>query len=132
MAENIKDYFVIDASFTLSYFLPDEESALADKLFGKYACKEVYFMSTALFPFEVLNSLKVNILRRRISHDFGLNLAHQFLDYLIPIEEIDFLKTFEIAVEENLTVYDASYVALARKKKCQLLTLDQRLEKLAS
>ncbi len=132
MAGNTKEYFVVDASFVLSYLFPDEKSDVADEFFRKLAKDEVHCFSTVLFPLEVLNTLKVGVLRKRINNDFALSLAEQFFRYAIPTETVDLQKTFNLALQENLTVYDASYVALAREKQFPLLTSDAKLKKLAA
>lgn len=130
MAGNTNDEFVIDASFMLAYLLPDETSEIADEFFEKYAQGKVDCISTALLSFEVLNSLKVGITRKRIAERDALQLAEQFFRLHIQLKEVDTLKAFSVAIDENLTVYDASYVELARRQHVPLLTLDRKLEKL--
>ncbi len=130
MAESIKRY-IVDASFILSYLLPDEEKdATTRALFEQFKKGTVIFLAPELLPFEVCNSIKVAIIRHRITSLQAKKLIKVFLEYGISFESINFLKTFLLAEEHNLSLYDASYLALAKTKRASLLTADKRLQAL--
>lgn len=122
---------VVDASFILSFLLPDEKKAETDEVFVKFQKGQVIFLSNRLLPFEVLNSLKLAFIRKRISRTQAIELMEVFLDYKIQLKDTEFDETFNLALEEDLTVYDASYLYLARKLDVPLLTLDNQLKKLS-
>lgn len=122
--------FVVDASFILSYLLPDERIMNTDLIFKKFQSGQITFLSTKLLPFEVLNSLKQAVIRKRISNPKATQLMKVFLDYHIFVEGVDFNETFQLALNTDLTVYDASYLYLAKENSLELLTLDDRLKKL--
>lgn len=130
MAGNI-DSFVIDASFILANLLPDEQSQEADEIIRSYRNGEVYLISSAIFNLEVLNGLKSQQLRRRITKEKCFELAKTFLEIGISCEDVDDYETFIISQKLGLTVYDASYVWLAKSKDIPLLSLDRRMKKLA-
>ncbi|OGD94986.1 hypothetical protein A3F02_03720 [Candidatus Curtissbacteria bacterium RIFCSPHIGHO2_12_FULL_38_9b] len=130
MAASIKS-FVVDASFVLSSLLPDEKSPETDKLLRKYVTGEINLLSTSVFELEVFNGLRSAILQKRVLEGDATTIAEKFLKLRISCENIDSYEAFLIAKKENLSVYDASYVFLARSKRVPLLTLDSRLEKLA-
>ena len=130
MAAKIKT-FVVDASFVLSSLLPDEKSPEADKLLGRYVAGEIDLVSTNVFELEVFNGLRSAILQNRIAKRDALAIAERFLKLSISCEGIDPYRAFLIAQKENLSVYDASYVFLARSKNLPLLTLDRRMARLA-
>jgi predicted nucleic acid-binding protein len=46
------------------------------------------------------------------------------------MEYID--EAFEISIRQNITVYDSLYIALAKKKKLELLTADEMQAQVAS
>lgn len=131
MEENTNLQHVVDASFVLSYILPDENSDLTDKLFEKYYQGEITFISTFLLPFEVLNSLKTSVTRKRLSKKTAFLLAKQFLKYKISLYGIDFFQALLLSQKENITFYDASYLYLAKSHNIPLLTLDRALSRFA-
>lgn len=130
MAENINKVFVIDASFILNYLLPDEKKTQVDDIVNLYIKRSIDFISTTLFPFEVLNSLRILILRKRLTDGFAAELAKLFFKLDIIYHEIDMYRTFLLAQKYNLTVYNASYVCLAKEKGIKLLTFDAQLQQL--
>ncbi|MBI2327619.1 type II toxin-antitoxin system VapC family toxin [Candidatus Curtissbacteria bacterium] len=124
--------FVIDASFVLSSLLPDEESPEADKLLKKFVIGEIDLVSTNVFELEVFNGFRSAILQKRVSSENVLAIAERFLKLGISCENIDSYGAFLISQKENLSVYDASYVWLARSKNFPLLTLDAKLRRILS
>lgn len=131
MAGNI-DTFVVDASFILASLLPDEKSPESDEVVRRYLKREIQIVSSPIFNLEILNSLKAAKLSKRISSQGCLDFARQFLKLKIICEDIDVFQTFLLALETDLTLYDASYVWLARSKNVPLLSLDRRMVKLAA
>lgn len=127
MGESTKEHFVIDASFVLAFLLPDEYIQNVDNKFALYSQNKIHFFSTYLLPFEVLNALKVAVLRKRLDKNLAIKLASNFFDYKITLIKTDLDKSLQFAIKNNLTVYDASYVYLAKSKNIPLLTLDKRL-----
>lgn len=128
MAENTKSStFVVDASFILSALLPDEHAAKTDIVFEKFASGKITLQSSFLLPFEVLNGLKIAILRKRITSKQARVLAKSFLGWDILLEKVEFLKVLALSLKEDITVYDASYLWLAQKEKIRLFTLDKNL-----
>jgi len=119
---------VVDASITLSWCFPDEQSPLSLKVLERLKTGEVAIVP-AFWSFEVLNSLLIGEKRGRISQA----QTQSFLDDLKALAP-----TFDYATAEQvygpiqklcrdhrLTPYDALYVDLAMRKKCTLATLDE-------
>ena len=132
MAENTKfPTFVIDASFLLSALLPDEHIKKVDTMFTKFALHKVVFKSSYLLPFEVINSIKIAMIRKRIGAGDAKDLVELFLGWDITYEEVNFREIFDLALEKGITVYDASYLWLAKSMKVKFLTLDENLQKLS-
>ena len=132
MAEDISGEIVVDASFILAFLLPDERVEQADEIFDLYEDGKIDFISSVLLPFEILNGLRNSILRKRITKQQAADLAKEFFKIKISLVEIDFKQTFSLSLKENLSVYDASYVWLARLRRIPLLTLDSRLKRLTT
>ena len=45
------------------------------------------------------------------------------------VNTVNYENVVDLAILHKLSVYDASYLFLAKKYKCRLMTLDKRLEK---
>lgn len=121
----------VDASFILAYLLPDEKTP--DKeIFARHNAGEIQFISTYLLPFEVLNSLKFCFKQKRLSQFLAKGLMEKFFDLEIELLPVEFADVFKLAEKKNLTVYDASYLWLAKNKKVKLQTLDKQLKKIAA
>lgn len=129
MAANIKEY-TVDASFVLSFLLPDEDYQNIDEFFNQYKAGIIELLSTPLLPFEVVNGLKLAVVRKRIDTKYAKSRMKEFFNYQIKLRGVDFFDVFELAKKHNLTVYDACYLHLARGNKTQLLTHDKALQKL--
>ncbi len=131
MAESInhKKSFVVDASFVLSYLLPDERSAKSEKIFEGYEDKSIKLVSIWLLPFEVINSLTSAVKSKRVNLETARILIDAFLKLSIPLNPVDFQDCFNLSQKTGLTVYEASYLALAQSKHVSVLTLDNKLKK---
>jgi predicted nucleic acid-binding protein len=81
----------------------------------------------AILPFELANTARTKI-RKRPSEAGALraNLAAA-LDRRIVLRHVDFLAVVDLAVANDLSVYDASYLWLARRLGVRLVTLDKKL-----
>ncbi|OGG18476.1 hypothetical protein A2721_01665 [Candidatus Gottesmanbacteria bacterium RIFCSPHIGHO2_01_FULL_47_48] len=129
MAVNVKT-FVIDASAVLSFLL-SEETPNIDQRFNEFLNSEIQLVSSALLPYEVLNSLKMSVIRKRISSPQALELAETFLDYHILTKQVNYKDCLKLALSENLTFYDASYLRVSKDLHHPLITLDPHLQKYA-
>lgn len=129
--ENTDTTFVVDASFILSFLLPDEDSTQADKVFEQYRVGGIQLVSSAILPFEVVNGVRYAVASRRIEKNIASQLVKDFLKLDILLVNIGLGDVFMFALEKDISVYDASYIYLARQKGTRLLTLDKRLKRLA-
>lgn len=114
---------VIDTSYVMSWLLPDEKSPKSVK---------EQLVAPDLLVYEVINALKTSVRRKRITDDIAQQLLHEFEGWNIQYFKIDNESVLDLAISEELSGYDASYLYLARKMKCELLTWDKKLGKLAS
>lgn len=129
MAETIRfpSKVVIDASVALAFLLPDEREIKIDALFKALAEGEVEIFIPALFYFEIANGLRSAVVRKRISSKLAGKLLKNLVKLKLGEKKTDWIETFQIALKENISFYDASYLALARKEKIPLLSLDKLL-----
>ena len=129
MAVNTK--LVIDASAVLARLLPDEKTPREIKnIFRQYQSEKLVLVAPNLLPYEVGNALRSLTLSHRIPTDLAPALFEDFLNLRISYVEIDFNRVLSLAISAKISVYDASYLFLARKLNANLLTLDKRLLKL--
>jgi predicted nucleic acid-binding protein len=122
--------FVLDASVTGAWLLPDEESLLAE--YVQDLLVEHHAVVPTVWWYEVRNTLLVAERRNRLSeaqtHFIQNSLVS--LPILFDAEPVQH-DLMEIARRNNLTVYDASYVELARRTALPLATLDNAMAKAA-
>lgn len=119
---------VVDASVVVKWFNVEEQSVNAERLKDRHLKTEVTLFSPILMIFEVLNALRYN-------PELGANDVNEAFDALLgiqiklyPVEEW-LSQAVLLAYEHGLTVYDASYIALANHLNCVLYTADSKLLK---
>jgi predicted nucleic acid-binding protein len=118
---------VIDASVIAKWFLEEVYSTNALLLRDKYIAGEIELASPCIMPFEVLNALRYSGI---YSKDALVNVVRSLDRY--GIELWDLIGTYgqrvvEVAMELDMSVYDASYVALAEIANAKLVTADEEI-----
>ena len=126
---NGMDQVVVDASVFAKLFIKEEYSENAYALRDAYIAKKVDIIVPSLFPYEVLNALKYSA-----SYDEKEleNLAEILDDYKLGIFNFNSnlgKRISSVATKYNITIYDASYVALAEMMNTLLYTADEKLIK---
>ncbi|MEM2191498.1 MAG: type II toxin-antitoxin system VapC family toxin [Archaeoglobaceae archaeon] len=92
--------------------------------------------SSDLFVLTRFFSARKRILSRRIDREQSLEALNILMEFaesniiLKPSKEI-LGRAFQIAINENITVYDASYIVLAERERFPLLTLDRKQTEVA-
>lgn len=122
---------VVDSSIAIAWLMPDENDAVAD-----HAIRDVIKSGAdvpALFLMEVSNVLVANARRGRIP---------SALNFFADLMELEFrqdsgatieavAQSMVLAERHSLTVYDATYLELARRLRRPLATLDKSLARAA-
>jgi predicted nucleic acid-binding protein len=119
---------VVDASVTLSWCFPDEQTDVSMGVLDRLQSGEKALVP-AFWAVEVLNTLLVGERRGRITAE----QTAMFLDTLkILNPALDYATLEQIAGpvqiicrDHRLTPYDALYIELAQRSGCPLATLDQ-------
>lgn len=113
---------VIDASAALALVFPDEEPPPA--LTG---ADLIGSLAPTLWPYEVLSAIRSAERRGRIepedAHQAAIALASLPLEFVHP----SFPDVLAVSRATGLSVYDASYLALALAYQVPLATRDRRL-----
>lgn len=109
---------VIDASYVLDILFPDEKMCEFPK---------EKIIAPTLLRYEVTNAIKMAVVRKRISQSVGLELIKEWKSWKIEYQDVDQTAVMKLAITTDLSVYDASYLWLAREKRATLLTFDKKL-----
>lgn len=128
MAGNI-DYYVVDASFLLSFLFPDENNSQVEKILDGVYSGKVKLIAPLLLPFEIFNGFWTAFIKGRVSENIIENLSEQFFNLNITFIEINYLEVLKLASSKELTFYDASYLYLSQAHNLPLLSLDKHLQK---
>jgi predicted nucleic acid-binding protein len=123
--------FVLDCSVALAWVMPDEDDERAD------AYLERLLVDRALVPqlwsLEVANVLLISGRCGRINDDEIENAINNLRSLPIDVDqkthEYAFAETFVYAAEHGLTVYDAAYLELAKRRDLPIATFDIGLSK---
>ena len=122
---------VLDASVALSWVLDEEDGLGAGNVLSDIASGKVLAIAPTIWLYETINALKMAIVRSRITQKQAaakisdiLEINPEFVDFGLLLSE-----SFEIAIKYELSMYDASYVSLAKLKGCDFYTGDTKLFK---
>lgn len=118
---------VVDASLIVKWFVEEEGSDKSLKLRDRYIEGKIRIIAPELIFFEVLNALYY---KRLFSEDELKEIsealeAYSFTTYSLKGEYAD--KAIEVAFKNDITLYDASYIALAIIKNTHMYTADSKL-----
>lgn len=118
---------VVDASVVVKWFVEEEYSREARLVRNAYSDGLIDLAAPTIMPFEVLNALKysAHFGEDELKHIAGILEAFQITLYNLEGELAE--RTVEIAMRKGVTIYDASYVALAEALDSTLYTADERL-----
>lgn len=122
---------IIDASILAKWFLLDEidrENAL--RIEKDYRKGLIFIALPSLAYYEVNNLFKSAVSSQRISKKDAEDLYEKgflALDFSVYFSNALLTKTLRKAVTENISAYDASYVALAQNLKIPFYTADEKL-----
>lgn len=123
---------VIDASVAVKWFLEEADTETSLVLQSDFLEGRLTLRVPSVFPFEVLNALTFS---RRFRQRELLEAARD-LDGIdiatVPLIGEYSEQTVTLAVREGISIYAASYLALAAALQCPLFTADETLVKFDS
>lgn len=122
--------FVIDASVTASWLLPDETDARADQAYALLDTDSA--VAPGLWWFELRNIFIVNERRGRIDQAKTQRALELLASLPIRLDhDAEEAALLALARRHRLTVYDAAYLELAQRQGLSLATLDDELARAA-
>ena len=120
---------VVDASVIVKWFVEEENSDKAIRLRDEYIDGKIRISAPELLLFEVLNALYY---KRLFSEEEMMKIAEALEAYsfsLYPLKGKYAEETLKIMYNNDITVYDASYLALAVLNNTHFYTADRKLIK---
>jgi len=118
--------FVTDASIVCAWFLPDENSQLANASFARLETQNAF--APTLLLYEVRNTLLIAERRHRIAATYVEESLLRLKRLKLNIVELsDDLVILNLARKHQLSGYDATYLALAVQQRLPLATNDKKL-----
>jgi predicted nucleic acid-binding protein len=123
---------VFDCSVTLAWFLKDERTAFTDTAFELLETAECWVPS--VWRLEFANALLFAERRKRVGREQRIEILDNAAQLSLRTDGTlaDVRSLSALAERRGLTVYDASYLELALRRGCDLITLDQDLADAAS
>ena len=121
---------VIDASVVLKWYLADEKySHTALGLLDKYISYELEIFAPSLLEYEVLNGLLIARRRGRIKKEIAIMAVEGFFGLEIEQKDISsfYPEIIHFSESYNLSIYDASYLAVADEQGILMVTPDGNL-----
>lgn len=116
---------VVDASVAVKWYIPERDHEPARALRDAYLRGDFDLTAPALFPFEVVNALRYSgVLDADQVEVAGETLSQYGVD-LVPFRRCG--PVAPAARELDVSIYDASYLALAATVEGRLYTADERL-----
>lgn len=126
--------FVLDNSVALAWCFEDEHSPAVMALLDRVAATGA--TAPLLWPLEALNGLLMAERRRRIGSEKRQQLAGLLRSLPITLDEETAGQAWEntarLAERFRLSIYDATYLELAQRRRLPLATLDRELKSAAA
>lgn len=120
----------VDASVIAKWYITEEYSEQALKLRDDYIEGKITLTAPSLLPYEVLNA--VNQAKKTVTIETLENVAESLTLYGIKLHQFQgeyAHQTARIAIENQVTIYDAAYITLAKLTNTTLYTADEKLRK---
>jgi len=123
----------IDASVALKWFLDEDYTENARNLLKAFRDGDVSLNAPSILQYEIGNALWTLAVKRNLVEQAFVEEAYHHLLALpieiIPLDPIDLQEAFSRACEFSITLYDASYLVVAKKTESQFVSADGELIK---
>lgn len=128
----MKTAVVVDANIGLKWIIDEEGSEEATALLDKWNNQGITMLAPYLFMYEITNILYQNVRKGRILLDRAMTGLGDILllgmDFDDSYDDSLGRRAIELTHQYDLkATYDAYYLALAEREKCELWTADSRM-----
>ena len=119
--------FVIDASVVVKWFIEEDDSPLALQLKQDHIKGVTTLLAPTLLLYEVANVLLFSRLFSSVEIKKSIHDHYNLeIDFINPSPDLT-SPAIELAFSRKITLYDASYLAIARAFDIKLVTADRKL-----
>ena len=121
---------VIDASVVLKWYLKDEEwGQKAISILEQHVAGNVALLAPTILHYEVLNALLVAERMGRTAENVTEEAFCGFVELEINFLDtfVDYIDILSLARSFRRSIYDGSYISLAKNKNIDFVTGDKRL-----
>lgn len=126
--------FVADASVAIAWVHPAQATPETDAMLDRLAAGDSLVVP-ALWPLEVANALTVLRRRRKLTVDEARTAIEIIRELPAVIDHeaaaIAFTRLVDLATQHELTIYDATYLELATRRRLPLASNDTRMKQAA-
>ncbi len=122
---------VIDASIAVKWFVNEDDSNKALEIRNSHINGDITLVVPEIMFLEVLNALRYKKLDKESLNNVNTDLFGMQL-HLEKTSEFILEKAIQIALNYDLTIYDALYASIAQIHGCPLVTVDEKLKKFPS
>jgi len=126
--------FILDASLTMSWCFQDEANSYADRVLNSLAQNRA--IVPEIWPMEVGNVLLVAERNKRLKQPDSLHFLKLLIQLPIQVDystkQRMFSAVLDLARDQNLSSYIASYLDLALQAGFPLATLDNHLQNVST
>jgi len=120
---------VLDASVIVKWFIKENDSDKAEIIKEQFINEEISIIVPSLLFYEILNALKYSSLFNAEELSLaGASIENYGFNVIMIKGEIR-ERMVEISINHDISVYDASYIALAEKFNTYLITADEKISK---
>lgn len=120
---------VVDASVLVKWFVDEEGSREALAIRRRYVEGEVEIVAPELIIFETLNALRYKGLFTEAELKRIAEALDAYAFGLYPLRGGYAAEAIRVAFENDITIYDSSYVSLAAREGAEMYTGDRDLIK---
>lgn len=118
---------VVDTSVAFKWYVAEGEASVdqARDLLSAHARREIRLITPGVMPFELMNVLRY----AGLNPDELREAAEAFAGFDLEVAPADaqlLMESARLALEHGLTIYDASFAALAALRGCDLVTADRK------
>ena len=123
----MRDSVILDSSVIAAIFFKEEASERAEE-----ALRDYKLITVSIAIEEIANVAWKRVVFFDEQKEIALKALNKSIDFIMGVCEVivsqELLKdAFEIAIEDEITIYDALFIAASEKEKVPLLTLDRKL-----
>ncbi len=126
----LKQPIVLDASITAKWIFEDEKTVESEELLEAVLREDIILIQPAIWAYEVLNLIKTGQARDRITQQKAQESVGwlQTLSFeIVGLEKTDYAELLTLAMDHQLTAYDAAYFLTAQRRGINLVTEDGAL-----